>query len=421
MEGSTNFPYTNFSTPDYSFDNFGAPLTQNFSNPNPLQQPEEPVDESLNPLWMTLIIVSSFLVLGAIIFVIIYFTRPGEDARTLPTESLSTADEITTGPQVWIKDCNQQYVNYGIVGEAIVANQSVEKPLDNGWTFVRQSTFDNEYKDLTIADGSLKYPNADALGMLCWIRNENDEWLGIGSAIEYIPVITICDNNDLTDCLSMTNGFSFQSFGSFDGTSLNLTTTVGKHIFISRDANAVRPDPEDTDLGLYRVLCWNTLRSMWEIYTYNIPDPTDSDPYPIKDGQNLITGAQEILDWATDDNASYGVPGDVAGYTTTLSAAAEKYPIELFATQSTAAPFRVNPVGIRTFFWETNTTTRMSVQNDLEAFQSISAYPNSLPLLWLVEPIDEVENSKLFDGQERYKNSLLADIGAFKTISAPTE
>ena len=416
-------PYPVVGAPDnFSYAGLGAPLSQEFANPNPTLQPDgPPKNDPLSPLWMTLSILGGLLLLGGIIFVIFWFTRPGDDARTLSTESLSTPDETTTGPQVWIKDVTQSYVEFTTVGQPITATQTTTSPSTNGFSFVRGSTFDNEYKDIMVGPTDaqvLKYPNADDLGMFCWVRNDQKQWLDIGSSVEYIPSLTICDSSDPNDCLSMSNGFIFQSFGTFDGTALTLTTTPGKHIFAARDAGAARPAP-DEEVGLYRVLVYNTSDSKWEIYTYNIPNPTDADPFPLVDGVDLNTAAEDVMDWATSDNVNYAVPGDVAGYTTTLSTAVEKFPIVLSDTQPTTAPFRVNPVGIRTFFWETNTTTRMSVQNDLTTFQSISALVAD-PLIWLVEPINDDEVAKLFDGQFRYKDSWLASLGVYKPYEAQT-
>lgn len=416
-------PYQAVGAPDdLSYLGIGAPLTQEFANPNPSLQPEGlPEEDQLSGLWITLSVLGGLILLAGIIFIIFWFTRPGDDARTLSTEALSTPDETTTGPQVWLKDVNQSYVEFTTTGAPITATQSTTQPTTNGFTFVRGSTFDNEYKDILTGptDAQVpKYPNADALGMFCWVRNDQDQWLDIGSSIGEIPVMTICNTSDPNDCLSMSNGFVFQSFGTFDGTALNLTTTPGKHIFVARDARATRPDPE-TDRGMYRVLVYDTSASRWKIFTYYIPDVTNNDPYPLVDGVDLNTGADDILDWATTDNATYAVPGDVSGYTTELAAQVNKFPIVLSDTQPATAPFRVNPVGIRTFFWETNTTTRLSVQNDLATFQMISAVEAD-PLIWLVEPINEDELAKLFDGQDRYKESWLAGLGAFDPYSAPT-
>lgn len=411
-------PYSSVAVPDeFSYNGLGVPLTQEFANPNPTLQPQElPKDDSLAPLWITLSIFGGLLLLGGIIFVIFWFTRPGQDARTLSTESISTPDETTTGPQVWLKDINGFYLEYKTTADPITATQSTTPPSNNGWTFVRGSTFDNEYKD--IKDGAnLKYPNADALGMFCWIRNENNQWLSIASEVLFVQYLTICSDADPTDCLSLGTDFVFQSYGSFDGTSLNLTTTPGKHIFAARNASAPRPDP-DTALGLYNVLVWDTSASRWRIFTYNIPSANSSDPYPLVDGVNLNTNAVDVLDWATTDDPSIPIPGNVAGYTQTIQAGVHA-PISLVNTQPTTAPFIVNPIGIRTFFWETNTTPRRSVKNNLQTFISVDAIIDD-PLIWFVEPINNDELVKLFDGQDRYKDSWLNSIGAYKPYSAPT-
>lgn len=398
------------------------PLSQEFANPNPMLQPEgPPKSPELSGLWIALSIGGGLIVLFGIIFVLFWFTRPGDDARTLSTESVSTPDATTTGPRVWFKDVNQSFVEYTTVGQPITATQTTVEPENKGFTIVRGSTFDNEYKDITVVvngESVLRYPNADALGMFCWVRNENNQWLDLGPEVTFIPELSICTDGDPSDCISMANGFVFESFGTFDGSAVVLTTTPGKHIFSARDASATRPSPE-TETGMYRVLIYDTSASRWKIFTYYIPTSVGTEPFPLTNGVDLTVGADDILDWATTDHSTYAVPGDVTGYTTTLATAKSKYHLLLTDTQPVTAPFRINPIGIRTFFWETNTTTRLSVQNDLTTFQSIFAI-EELPFLWFVSPINDEELKKLFDGQTRYKNSFWADIGAFKTYSEPT-
>lgn len=402
---------------DYDED---AELNQNFAYGG--DEPAKSQKGKLPGWGVALLVFVLLIVVAAIVIGIFYISQPGEDSRQLLSESLSTEDETEYGPSVWITDCNGFYIeDPAAVGGSLFADQSQIAPPNTGWTFIRQSTFINDYALEMTGDADAqvqKYPNADEFAMTCWIRNSNNQWIAEGDQITFIPVMTICDENDSEDCLSMSNGFSFESFGFFDGNQLQLSTQEGQQVMISRDANAARTDTDQTQ-GLYRVLCYDTSASRWKIWTYYIPDSSESDPYPIAQGQDLNASAESVLDWATTDNATYGVPGDVSGYTTTLANPSFKWPIILSDTKPTNAPFRIYPVGIHTFFWIQNSGNFLGIQNDLATFQEISVVDAS-PLIWLVQPIDDDTNVVLYDGQYRYKDSFFSDIGIFKPYDAST-